>query len=239
MNTISNNNKSRYSDIDGFNYLKRPHHRRRLNKVLNIISNYINRYQNRNNLKLLSLGAGHGSFESYLKKQFNLDVTASDFSDPVIKKIQENNIRGIKLDLSKKFSSIENESFDIIFAGEVIEHLFDTQLFLSECYRCLKSGGILIITTPNLARIHDRIKFLFGYSPRQIDPNNEYLKLHIRPFTWGVLRHNLKLVGFKNTKVTSHAFEVISTVTWGQIPFLGAILPTLSPTLIVTAKKLT
>jgi len=42
-----------------------------------------------------------------------------------------------------------------IFAGEIIEHLFDPELFLSECHRVLEAQGVLVLTTPNLATLQD------------------------------------------------------------------------------------
>jgi len=44
---------------------------------------------------------------------------------------------------------LENESADVIFAGECIEHIEDTEAFLSEIWRILKPEGIAIFTTPN------------------------------------------------------------------------------------------
>lgn len=44
---------------------------------------------------------------------------------------------------------LENETADIIFAGECIEHIEDTESFLSEIWRILKPEGIAIFTTPN------------------------------------------------------------------------------------------
>jgi SAM-dependent methyltransferase len=46
---------------------------------------------------------------------------------------------------------LKDRSFDLIFAGEVIEHLRATQVFLGRCFQVLKPGGRLILTTPNLA----------------------------------------------------------------------------------------
>jgi len=40
--------------------------------------------------------------------------------------------------------------FDLVFAGELIEHLYDTDYFFEEANKVLKAGGYLIITTPNL-----------------------------------------------------------------------------------------
>lgn len=41
--------------------------------------------------------------------------------------------------------------FDVVVAGEVIEHQIDTVNFLMECRRVLRPGGSLLLTTPNLA----------------------------------------------------------------------------------------
>lgn len=39
--------------------------------------------------------------------------------------------------------------FDVIFAGDIIEHLPNPGLFLERCRAHLKSGGKLVLTTPN------------------------------------------------------------------------------------------
>ena len=52
--------------------------------------------------------------------------------------------------------------FDAIFAGEIIEHMTDDMFFLAECKRILKKNGILLLTTPNLVSLRNRIRKLFG-----------------------------------------------------------------------------
>lgn len=42
----------------------------------------------------------------------------------------------------------ENE-FEVVVAGELIEHLYNAGLFLDSAWRALKDDGVLIITTPN------------------------------------------------------------------------------------------
>lgn len=39
-------------------------------------------------------------------------------------------------------------SFDCVISSEVIEHIEKPELFISELFRCVKPGGVLIITTP-------------------------------------------------------------------------------------------
>lgn len=45
-------------------------------------------------------------------------------------------------------------SFDCIFHTEVMEHIFDVSRFLSECFRVLKKGGIMIFSVPFQHRYH-------------------------------------------------------------------------------------
>jgi 2-polyprenyl-3-methyl-5-hydroxy-6-metoxy-1,4-benzoquinol methylase len=45
-------------------------------------------------------------------------------------------------------SKLPVHSFDLILCTEVIEHIFDSKSALSEMYKLLKPGGILILSTP-------------------------------------------------------------------------------------------
>jgi ubiquinone/menaquinone biosynthesis C-methylase UbiE len=44
---------------------------------------------------------------------------------------------------------LDDNSADVFFTGECIEHVENTDAFLDEIYRVLKPGGTLILTTPN------------------------------------------------------------------------------------------
>jgi SAM-dependent methyltransferase len=45
--------------------------------------------------------------------------------------------------------ALPDDLVDVFFCGECIEHVEDTNAFLTEVYRVLKPGGIAIFTTPN------------------------------------------------------------------------------------------
>lgn len=57
------------------------------------------------------------------------------------------------------------ERFDVVFAGELIEHLVNFEAFLDAARRHLKPGGRLVLTTPN-AFCASNFLYRFGFSVR-------------------------------------------------------------------------
>jgi SAM-dependent methyltransferase len=71
---------------------------------------------------------------------------------------------------------LEDNSFDVVWCSEVIEHVADTARWLSEVRRVLVPGGRLLLTTP----AHDRLQVaLFGIE-RYSDPLGDHLHLYTR-----------------------------------------------------------
>ncbi|NMO09458.1 class I SAM-dependent methyltransferase [Methanobacterium subterraneum] len=57
-------------------------------------------------------------------------------------------------DITKYNKQLKNQSFDIIFCTEVLEHTVNPFNAIKEIYRLLKPRGILILSTPFNFRIH-------------------------------------------------------------------------------------
>ena len=79
-------------------------------------------------------------------------------------------------------------SFDLIVCNAVIEHLHKIHgRVFQEAHRVLATGGSFVFTTPNLASILKRLRFLFGRSPlwdlRDYVMSGERFTGHVREFT--------------------------------------------------------
>jgi 2-polyprenyl-3-methyl-5-hydroxy-6-metoxy-1,4-benzoquinol methylase len=61
-----------------------------------------------------------------------------------------------------------DESFDLIWCSEVIEHLEDPAFAMTELRRVTKPGGTLVLTTPNSYAWLFRFIALFGLTPQRI-----------------------------------------------------------------------
>lgn len=61
-----------------------------------------------------------------------------------------------------------DESFDLVWCSEVIEHLRDPAKSLAELRRVTRTGGELILTTPNSYALLFRAISVFGLTPQRI-----------------------------------------------------------------------
>lgn len=59
----------------------------------------------------------------------------------------------------------EAESFDVVVAGELLEHLQFPERLVDEAARVLKPGGRLVGSVPNGYRLKNRVRFLLGGPP--------------------------------------------------------------------------
>ncbi len=66
-------------------------------------------------------------------------------------------------DLSKEFP-FEDEFADTLISFQVLEHLPTPQLYLNECHRILKPGGVLLLSVPFQWRIHEAPFDYFRYT---------------------------------------------------------------------------
>jgi ubiquinone/menaquinone biosynthesis C-methylase UbiE len=113
---------------------------------------------------LLDVGCGSGEITTVIKETTNFSgVYGVDISEEAVSLACEKGIKAFKADLSISQLPFENDFFDIVICGEVIEHLFDTDFF--EVYRVLKPKGVAVVTTPNRGAWYNRWALLFGFQP--------------------------------------------------------------------------
>ncbi len=112
-----------------------------------------------------------------------------------------------------------DESFDLVVAGEIIEHLLaDPMHMLLESRRILQDGGRILITTPNVGSITSVAKTLGGQDNPQIyflyqrpHPGSEPEIGHMREYTTHELGETLQAAGFEIERLfTTHIEEYSS-----------------------------
>jgi len=183
------------------------------------------------NQKVLDLGCGTGSFIKFLNKK-NKEIEGVEISEKVAK-IGQNQGLKIKIsDLHQTFPYNKN-TFNTITAGEIIEHIYDTDFFLKEIKRILKPNGFLILSTPNIATLGRRLMLLFGINPL-IETSLTQGSGHIRYFTINSLQKLLEKHDFKIIIFTSDTINFTNNGQF-QSQVLAKIFPNFGARLIVKA----
>lgn len=200
----------------------------RIEKVIKFIRKYFGKVKG---LNILDCGISRGGVSDKLSKEF-----ANCFGID----INPREIKGVKIiqaDLNRGIPEFEIK-FDVIFAGEIIEHLFDDIKFIRDCYSFLKPGGILIVTVPNLVSFLNRFLMFFGAMPLTAYAAAPF---HYHVYNRNKLKNLIKEEGFEILKATS---SYLPLNIFAKIPgigkvfgFLGDLFPSMGNQLIVFARK--
>lgn len=147
--------------------------------------------------KVLDIGCGVGTLDFYLASRGN-KVVGVDISTRAINIARKNayflgvskNIRFHKLAFPQE---LPRGKFDVVIISEVIEHIPDDILSLERIWRLLKTGGILILTTPSIQAPLYKLGLLNGFD-RKVG--------HLRRYDIDELTNNIRLKRFKIICVT-------------------------------------
>jgi 2-polyprenyl-3-methyl-5-hydroxy-6-metoxy-1,4-benzoquinol methylase len=202
-------------------------------KIMLSILNRLN-FEEKN---ILDIGCHDGTFLSLVKNKNN-NFYGLEASDWGIEKLREKNIKFQQyfFDDKNKLPYADN-FFDIVVAGEIIEHIYDTDFFLEEISRVLKPEGKLLISTPNVASFGRRLLLFCGINPvMELSPNEPDSVGHIRYFTFKTLRKLLKKNKFR---VIVSKSDVVNFSKNGKARsvFLAEIFPKLGASIIFISKK--
>jgi len=139
--------------------------------------------------RLLDVGCAGGELAALLAAQ-GFAVSGVDAESTLVDAARARGIDARALDAERAPLPWTDGTFDAVVAAEVIEHVVDTDHLLGEIARVLRPGGALVLTTPNLASLENRLRLLFGRYPMWMDVGVEGTG-HLRYYTPGVLRRQL------------------------------------------------
>ena len=145
--------------------------------------------------RLLDVGCAGGELAALLTT-FGWQVEGVEREPALVEAARARGISVRRADFDLEPLPWEPGTFDAAVAGEVIEHVIDTDHLLSEVARVLRLGGVLIVTTPNLASLENRIRLLLGRYQMWVDYRVQGSG-HLRYYTPRVLRHQLEQHGFQ------------------------------------------
>ena len=179
------------------------------------------------NVIILDAGCGEGALLKRLSCAGYKNLNGCDIND---KNVKFKKMKLKKSDLNIKLP-YKNESFDVVFSVENIEHLENPWGFIKEIHRVLKPKGTFILSTPNLHNWYQRLNYLFTgtFNGFETDPEQKY---HIYPaFFW-----SLKKMTYKKFKINDVSYgRSIIPILQIKIPLKNSLV---SECYIVKMKKI-
>jgi len=185
----------------------------------------------KNNM-VLDIGCYDGTISKMIQKNEN-KVYGIDLSNEGVYLATKRGIQALLADAEKGLP-FQDKCFDIVVVAEVIEHVFDTNRFLKEVNRILKTNGQLILTTPNLASLGRRMRLLFGMNPLIETMLGNGASGHIRYFVKDTL---INLLNANEFEIDVFKSDLVNFNNKGTLfsTKLARIFPTWGRTLIVRA----
>ncbi|MFH1537449.1 MAG: class I SAM-dependent methyltransferase [bacterium] len=110
--------------------------------------------------EILDIGCGTGHISVELVTR-GFSVTGVDLMHAALRRASSKGLAAVAADAQAL--PFGDDCFDAVLALDVIEHLFNPYLLMSEVRRVMKDDGIFILQVPNHFDIAQRISTLFGH----------------------------------------------------------------------------
>lgn len=118
---------------------------------------------------VLDIGAGR-SYKN-MHRQLSEVATSLIAIDLDQSRVDEMNAAGFTAVCSDAQGFVLNEEVDVVFAGELIEHLECFTGFFDSVREVLRPGGVLVLTTPNVFKV-SRFAYRLGHRAAPVNPDH-------------------------------------------------------------------
>ena len=137
-----------------------------------LISNYYDKYSNKNDLPVLDVGAGTGLIAEVMNKKNTIDIDAIDISPEMLESAKSKNCYNklIEADLTKNLD-IDNNYYGAIVSAGTFTHGHIGPNALDELLRVTKPSGLFVIT------IHSKVYVNQNFEQKFQDINEQITDL--------------------------------------------------------------
>ena len=159
--------------------------------------------------RLLEVGFGDGELLEAARRA-GWTVSGIELARPAVERARRRGIDAVHGALAE--APYQAESFDVVVAAEILEHVSDVRALLDGIVRVLRPGGLLWATTPHGRGISAR---LLGASWSVVNPPG-----HVQLFSIDGLRRLLRAAGFGDIAIAAEGVnphEILQRLRGGKM----------------------
>ncbi len=181
---------------------------------------------------LLDVGCWNGEFSGRCGAALGAGrILGVEVYEEPAKQAEGRGLEIARVDLESGRFPWEDESVDVVLCNQVLEHLKNVWLPMSEMHRVLRRGGHAVLSVPNLASLHNRALLALGRQPTSIRTFGP----HVRGYAFGEFREFVGRGGaFELERAESAGFYPLPA-SWSAP--LNRLWPPAGHTTIVLARK--
>ena len=200
--------------------------------------------------RLMDLGCDDGTWTRRLGEAIGAEeVHGVEVIEEQARRAKAQGVQVYTIDLNRPLTDLPSDAFDVVHANQVIEHVSNVDLFVSEVYRILKPSGCAVISTENGSSWHNVFAAAMGWqifsltnvSSLKAGLGNPFaIQRGAEPFT-GTWTHKT-IFNYRGLieMFETHGFRDVKVAGAGYFPlpaFLGRVDPRHSAFITVFARK--
>lgn len=118
--------------------------------------------------KILDLGCGTGNIARQIKNNVDADLIGVDVSLAMLKVARSKSLEVVRTDIDNQQFPFCDSSFDAVLGAYVIHQIKNLNFVLSECYRVLRDGVVVLLTSSH-RQIEDQHPIIKDFFPSYVD----------------------------------------------------------------------
>jgi len=165
--------------------------------------------------EFFEVGCGMGYFLDYARKE-GYAVSGIEYAELGAHTCRE------KFGLNVRRSSFEEfpeqpDHYDVIFMGDVLEHLIEPLEMLKKAYTMLRSSGVVAVEVPSMFNSITGRMAVAGFRMLGIQKNMPMPPYHVNEFTPKTLRAIIEQAGFRQAVIVQRIKPPVSITLRGTI----------------------
>ena len=158
-----------------------------------IINRLLKQYNVPHDARIIDVGCASGALMQHLRKQGYTRLTGVDISKTAIDRVKKRGFHDAHV-MDAAAPQLPEETFDVVIASNILEHIEDEAQALSHWHTLLKPNGLLMVFVP-------AYQFLWS--------GHDIVNQHYRRYTRGQLLHGIKEAGFRVSRSSYWNFCIL------------------------------